>query len=62
VEEERIASTSMSVQSVSKGDIPVISAHERALWEVLDLRATWLCWVQNLMWSDLDLGISHVAL
>ena len=45
VEEEKIASTSMSAQSVSKGGIPVISAHERALQEVLDLRATQPHWV-----------------
>ena len=45
VEEERIGSTSTSAQSVSRGDILVINACERALQEVLDLRATQPCWV-----------------
>jgi len=42
--------------------IPKTSARERALREVLDSRAKRLRWVQDLMWDDLDLGISRAAL
>jgi hypothetical protein len=61
-DEERIATTSMSASCVSRKDIPVTSARERVLREVLDLRAKQPHWVRDLMWTDLDLGISHAAL
>ena len=61
-DEEKVVSTSMSVSCASKKGIPAISARERALREVLDLRAKRPSWVRNLMWNDLDLGISRAAL
>ena len=56
------ASISTYANYVSKKDTPVISAQTRALQEALNLRARQPGWVHNLMWSVLDLSISHTAL
>ena len=61
VGEEKTAFTSMSVSCVLRRDIPVTSAHQKVLQEVLELKARHPGWVHNLMWNDLDLGISHAA-
>ena len=62
VDKEKTASISTYESYVSKKDTPVISAWTRALQEALNLKARWPGWVHNLMWSDLDLGISHATL
>ena len=51
----------MSVSCVLRRDIPVTSAHQKVLQEVLELKARHPGWVHNLMWNDLDLGISRAA-
>ena len=58
VGEGEIVTTSMSVNCATKKDILATSAQLRALQQVLDLRAKQPSWVRNLMWTDLDLGIS----
>ena len=62
VGEGEIVTTSMSVNCATKKDILATSAQLRALQQVLDLRAKRPSWVRNLMWTDLDLGISWAAL
>ena len=52
----------MFVNSVSRKDILLTSAQRKALWEVLDLKARWPGWVCDLMWCDLNLGLSGAAL
>ena len=59
----KIAITSMSASYASRRGTPVTSVHrERALHQVLNSRAKQPSWVQGLMWTDIDLGISRAAL
>ena len=58
---EKTAFTSTSANCVLRRDIPVTSARRKALQEVLELKARCPGWVRNLMWNDLDLGISRAA-
>ena len=59
----RTVITSTSVSYTSRRGTPVTSVHrERALHQVLDSRVKQPSWVQSLMWTDLNLGVSHAVL
>ena len=59
----RTVITSTSVSYTSRRGTPVTSVHrERVLHQVLDSRAKQPSWVQSLMWTDLNLGVSHAVL